>query len=174
MPKCQYVLVLSWRNLSSLKSQWLLHKCIGDPPSSAKVENDWKIFYGNGLMFKLTCSDFLVRMLPTPLLKKEAKRGWRGASCSMKANNFSNRASSWLMAELIWCTSQLRISDATWGSLYLIVSSASSGGSVVIRLMSSARISGEVKLKWNQRYCHQIHCPNFKCEVRSSSWEYMC
>ena len=95
----------------------------------------------------LTCSDFLVKMLPTALVKNEASKGFKGDSDSIKVKSFSSRTSSWLIAELIWGTSHIKISEATWGNLNREISSTSGGGSVVIRLINSDRISGLVKLK---------------------------
>ena len=95
----------------------------------------------------LTCSDFLVKMFPTALVKKEANNGFKVVSDSIKVKSFSSNTSSWLIAELICGTSHIKISDATWGNLNRVFSSISAGGSVVIRLISSERISGLVKLK---------------------------
>ena len=86
-------------------------------------------------------------MLPTALVKNEASKGFKGDSDSIKVKSFSSRTSSWLIAELIWGTSHIKISEATWGNLNREISSTSGGGSVVIRLINSDRISGLVKLK---------------------------
>ena len=109
-------------------------------------------------------------MLPTALVKNEASKGFKGDSDSIKVKSFSSRTSSWLIAELIWGTSHIKISEATWGNLNREISSTSGGGSVVIRLINSDRISGLVKLKKKElNLLIKLLKPNYFWKQRPSS-----